>query len=154
MDMEPAVVTRQTFNVLGVQSRIDPRTADYRSIWEKQFEPHHDFVRRLATEPGYYGMYFPSEVPGKVDFIAGMAVADTGEIPRGLVVREVPVAQYAVFECKMDAIGSTWEKIYGGWLADSEQYAEDESKACFEYFPPGADEGKALVSIHVPLRAK
>jgi predicted transcriptional regulator YdeE len=128
--------------------------ADYRSIWEQQFEPHHDFVRKLATEQGYYGIYFPSKVPGKVDFIAGMAVAEDIKVPEDLVMREIPAARYAVLECKMDAIGSTWEAIYGGWLTDSEQYAEDESKACFEYFPPGADEGKALVSINVPLKSK
>ena len=83
-------------------------------------------MRKLATEEGYYAIYFPSEVPGKVDFIAGMAVGDAGRIPENLVLREVPAAQYAVFECQMDAIGTTWQAIYGGWLANSEQYAEDE----------------------------
>jgi len=152
--MEPRLVTRQAFKVLGVQSRIDPTRADYHSIWEKRYMPHHDVVLKLAKEEGYYGIYFSSEVPGKVDFLAGMAVGDVGKIPDDLVLREVPAAQYAVFECQMDAIGPTWQTIYNSWLANSEQYAEDESKACFEYFPPVADEGKTPVSINVPLKTK
>lgn len=152
--MEPRLVTRQAFNVLGIQSCIDPRNADYRSIWENQFEPHHDFIRKLAKEEGYYGIYFYSELSGKVDFLAGMAVGDVGEVPEGLVLREVPAAQYAVFECQMDAIGSTWHAIYSSWLADSEQFVEDEGKACFEYYPPGSEEGKITLSISVPVKTK
>jgi predicted transcriptional regulator YdeE len=154
MRMTPEVFSRRSFNVLGVQSRIDPLTADYGTIWEEQFSPHHAFVRELAVEAGYYGVYFASPAPGQVDFIAGMAVGDVESYPAALVLRTVSAGQYAVFQCSMDAIGPTWQAIYNDWLANSGVYAEDETRASFEYFPPGVEEGKAPVSINVPLKAK
>jgi predicted transcriptional regulator YdeE len=152
--MVPQLVSKRSFKVLGVQSRIDPFTADYRRIWEKQFDPHHAFVRQLAIEEGYYGVYFATTAPGLADFLAGMAVGEVGKIPEELVLRTVPGGQYAEFQCEMDGIGPTWQAIYDTWLANSEEYAEDENRACFEYFPPGVREGKAPVSINVPLKAK
>ena len=93
-------------------------------------------------------------MPDKGDFLTGMAVGDVGKILEGLALREAPSPQYALFECQMDVIGPTWQTIYDNWLANSEEYAEDKRKACFEYFPPGAAEGKAPVSISVPLKTK
>jgi predicted transcriptional regulator YdeE len=61
-----------------------------------------------------------------------------------------------VFQCGLDAIGPTWQAVYNDWLAKSVEYEyeEDETRASFEYFPPGGGEEKALVSINVPLKAK
>jgi AraC family transcriptional regulator len=152
--MEPAITTRGSFQVLGIQVRIEPMSADYRAIWEDQFMPHHDAVRAVARDPGYYGVYFPCDEPGKVDLVAGMAVEELEQIPDGLVVREVPAGQYAVVECEMAEIGTTWGSVYGSWLPSSERYAEDPTRACFEYFPPGVEKGEARVSIHVAVKEK
>lgn len=154
MVMEPKLISKRSFSVLGVQSRIDPFKADYRKIWEEKFVPYHDVVRKLSNEEGYYGVYFSSATPGQVEFIAGMAVGDVERTPDDLVLRTVPAGLYAVFQCGMDGIGQTWQTIYDNWLPNSEQYTQDESRACFEYFPPGVEEGKTPVSINVPLKAK
>jgi predicted transcriptional regulator YdeE len=152
--MEPKIITRETFTVLGVQNRIDPMNTDYATIWEKQFMPHHDTIRALAVDPGYFGVYFGTEEPGEVDFIAGMSVGTVDTVPEGLVMRDVTATRYVVVECSMDTIGPTWGFIYGEWLAKSDTYAEDTEKACFEYFPPGIDKGEGKVSIHVPVIEK
>jgi predicted transcriptional regulator YdeE len=152
--MEPKITTRESFTVLGVLNRIDPMSADYSTIWEKQFMPYHDTIRALANDTGYFGVYFGTEEPGKVDFIAGMSVGAVDHVPEGLVMREVPTAQYAVVDCGMDAIGPTWGFIYGEWLQKSDRYTEATEKACFEYFPPGIEKGEGKVSIHVPVIEK
>ena len=152
--MEASLVTRPRFSVLGVQTRINPWEADYPGIWANQYMPHDAVVRKLAEGEGHYAVYFAAGEPGKVDMLAGMMVGDVEAVPPGLALRGVPAAQYAVFECTMNEIGSTWKAIYDSWLPGSVDYEGDDSKACFEYFPPGSERGMAPVSIHVALKSR
>lgn len=152
--MEPKFITKEAFNVMGIMARIKPDAADYQAIWSGQFDPVHDQVRAFSTSEGYYGVYFATDEPGMVDMLAGMAVGSADTVPEGLVVRIVPAAEYAVFECAMDALRPTWGAIYGRWLPSSEQHEQDETKACFEFFPPGSETGESPVLIHVPLKGK
>jgi predicted transcriptional regulator YdeE len=152
--MQPDFINREAFSVMGILNRIDPMTADYQAIWGGQFGPVHDQVKAQSTDQGCYGVYFATDEPGMADMLAGMAVGAVADVPEGLVLREVPTATYAVFECAMDALGPTWAAIYEEWLPASDQYEEDETKACLEYFPPGAEDGRAPVLIHVPVKNK
>lgn len=151
--MEPlSIGMRDAFNVLGVQVRIDPWKADYRQIWEEQYMPHDEAVSELATQEGYYAVYFSTDEPGKVDMLAGRATGDVDAVPEGLTLREVKAACRAVFECQLHEIATTWQAIYDVWLAGSEKYANDDGKGCFEYFPPGSEEGKVPLTIHVAVK--
>jgi len=81
-----------------------------------------------------------------------MAVGEVASIPNGLVVREVPAARYAVFECTLKTIGETWDRIFQDWLPAS-QYENDAPLPSFECFPPDdARAGDFPVSIYVPVR--
>lgn len=153
--MEPVSIDmREAFSVLGVQVRIDPWKTDYREIWEEQYMPHDGAVSALATEEGHYAVYFSTDEPGKVDMIAGRAAGHVEEVPEGLALREVQAARRAVFECQLHEIASTWQRIYEVWFAASEEYTVDDSKGCFEFFPPGSAEGTVPLSIHVAVKSK
>jgi len=151
--MQPDVITkREAFKVLGVQTRIEPMSADYMKLWTETYMPHDATIRAASGEGGSYGLYFGTEEHGKADFLAGMAVKAVDAIPAPLVLREVPEAEYAVFKCPMSGIGDTWRGIYQDWLPGSKEYAETEGKPCFEYYPPGVHEGRALVEIYIPVK--
>ena len=153
--METTIVTRETFTVLGVQARIDPKNADYGMIWNQQFMPHHEFIKSLAVEEGYYGVYFATGEPGMTDMLACMRVGELpSQLPEGLVAREIPAAQYVVATCGMNAIGATWQYLYEEWVPNSTEYTVDPTKADFEYFPPNCETGVAPVTIYVPVRKK
>lgn len=151
--MEPKITTIGEFRVLGVQTIIDPRTADYQALWGKDFTPYHETIKALAAGPEYYGVYFPTSEPNKVAFVAGMAVAALHQTPAGLTVRTIEKMLCAIFECQMATIGQTWGYIYGGWLATSREYAEAPGKPCFEYFPVNESCEPTNVLIHVPIIA-
>lgn len=151
--MKPELVEHETFRVLGIQRRIDPMNTDYMKLWRDELGPYYATIGRLGRGEGWYGVYFPSEEEGKVDFVAGMVVGDLDEVPEGLVVRDIPAAKMAVFTASIDNLGETWRNIYSGWLAEA-GLAGDHTTACFEYFPPGAEMGKADVSISVPVKGK
>ena len=151
--MEPEIVTRAESAVLGVTARINPTQADYREIWERRFMPRHAEIAARAVEKSYYGVYYGTDQPGLVDFVAGM-VADVGEsVPEGLAHRVVPAGLYAKFRCTMGSIGPTWGAIYGQWLPAS-AYVEDEARPALEHYPPETMGPDSPVEIYVAVKAK
>ncbi|MBM3477013.1 MAG: GyrI-like domain-containing protein [Armatimonadetes bacterium] len=150
--LQPSFTDRDAFWVLGIQERANPMQVDYPAFWAR-FEQRLADVQPLATGPDGYGVYFPIGEPDVVDVFGGVAVLPGAAAPEGLVLREVPGGQYAVFECTMQAIGQTWGTICGEW-APASDYDVDHTKPCFEHFPPGCHEGTEPVRIFVPVRRK
>ncbi len=151
--MEAEIITRGESAVLGVTARINPAQADYKAIWEQQFTPRHAEIAARAVEKSYFGVYYGTDQPGLVDFVAGMAVPVGERAPEGLTHRVVPGGLYAKFRCAMSAIGPTWGAIYGQWLPAS-PYAEDESRPALEHYPPEMMGPDSPVEIYVAVKAK
>jgi len=78
-----------------------------------------------------------------------MAVKDVTATPKDLVLREIPAAQYAVFECHVHKIGETYQFIFREWLPNS-HYAFSELAPAFEQYPPEGDD-ESPVLIHIPI---
>jgi len=151
--MEPKIVRKDAFTVIGVPARGNPMTMDYRDIWENRFMKVHDQVKPLSAEDAYFGAYFATEEENVVDMIAGVAAADDAQAPEGLAARELPAADYAVFECKLAGIAETWQAIMAQWLPAS-GYAYDPSKAAFEQYPSDCQGPDSDVSIFVPVKPR
>ncbi len=149
--MEPAISSKESFHVMGVAARGNPMTMDYEDIWTNQFMRHQDHVASVSTRPECYGVYFETDEENIVDMVAGMAVPAGTEAPEGLVVREVPAATCAVFDCTLSTIAQTWGQIMGQWLPGS-GYAFDTPKPAVEIYPPGPCDMNAGVQICVPVR--
>ncbi len=150
MGAEPQFVDREAFWVLGITERIEPMSADYHALW-RRYEARVAEVHATSSDPGCYGVYFPCEEAGRVDFIAGAVVPAEAAVADGLVKREVPAAHYAVFECRVSTIGATWGRIFGDWLPTS-GYQADHSLPSFEYFPP-VEEADHPCVIYQPVTA-
>lgn len=149
--MQPTIESRTSFWVLGIQERADPREVDYSALWGR-FEASYAQVEALAVGPNAYGVYFPTDnVADPVDVFAGMAVPPGTDAPNGLVLREVPAGEYAVFECGMADIGETWNRALNDWLP-SAPYQADQQTPCFEEFAPGCREGTQPVRVFMALR--
>ena len=151
--MNAEIVERADAKVLGTMARINPMEADYRALWDGQFDPHTAEVAAHAVEEGYYSVYYATEEEGKADYIAGQMVGDVADVSEGLTLRAVPGGTCARFDCKMAAIGQTWGAIYGQWLPAS-AYEQDETRPSLEYYPPGAMGPEADVAIFVPVKRK
>ena len=152
--MKPKITGRDAFVVLGTMTRITPadeNSDNYGLIW-KNFESFHDQIKPLSTDGAYYGVSFATGEEGGFDYVAGMAVADVDAPPEGLVIRNVPAARYAVFECPMQSIGDTYRTIFSEWLPSS-PYTLSSSAPSFEQYPPAEEEG-SLVRIHIPIEEK
>jgi predicted transcriptional regulator YdeE len=150
--LEPTLERKDAFWVLGIQERANPMAVDYGAFWAR-FSARLAEVQPLATEPAAYEVHFPTEEEGVADVFGGMAVPASVTVPEGLILREVPAAECAVFECTMSDIGATWGAIFGEWLPTS-GYEHDPSKAPFEQFRPGCHEGTVPVQIFLPVRKR
>jgi AraC family transcriptional regulator len=150
--MEPRIIHRETFALLGLVERFSHDEDDFEGIW-KRFMRYHNQIQALSTDGAYYGASF-AVAPGKeMDYLAGMAVDQVDDVPEGLTVREVPASRYAVFECTVETIGDTYDWIFGQWLeiAPYARPGERSPKADFEHYPPAADSADRPVLIHIAL---
>ncbi|MBI2301870.1 MAG: GyrI-like domain-containing protein [Armatimonadetes bacterium] len=151
--MQPTFRDRPALTFLGIQRRINHNTVDWGALWEQEYLPRLPEILPFATEDACHGLYYSTDDPQLLDFIAGRPVSGVGEAPEGMVLRDLPAAHEAVFECGMGEIGPTWDYVMGQWLPASE-YAHDEAAPCYERFAPGCHEGTVPVTIHVPVRRK
>ena len=148
----PDVLHRERFRVMGrviTVTRGTEHPDTFRSIW-KDFEAHHETVKRWSTDARYYGVSFSTGREGRIDYLAGMAVNSVEEIPGGLVIREIPAATYAVFACSVQTIGQTYGYIFGQWRSTAGSPIED-TRPAFEQYP-AAGATSAPVLIHIPIR--
>lgn len=152
--MNPEIIEREAFSVLGLLTRLTPEEQNeqsFRSIWNA-FEARHEAIRRHSVGGAYYGLSFPTGQPGTVDYLAAMAVSLPAEVPQGLIAREVPASRYAVFECEMRAIGETYRFIFAEWLPGA-GVRPSPAAPVFEQYPPEGRESLP-VRIHVPIEKR
>jgi predicted transcriptional regulator YdeE len=153
--MEPTICERHAFTVMGTSTRMSPSEEtgeNYTKIWS-DFERYNEQLKQLSIDRKYYGVTFPTQQQNLIDYVTAMAVPDRSEpVAEGLVVRTVPAAQYAVFECPVEKIGRTYQYIMGQWLPAS-QYSINPSAASFEEYPPEG-QGDLPVCIYIPVSEK
>ena len=149
--MEPEIVKRDAFIVMGIAERVAPTEEDattYERIW-RRFEGLHDQIKQHSTDQAYYGVSFATDEEGVFDYVAGMAVEKVLATSADLVIREVPAARCAVFECPIEHIGETYRCIFGEWFPKS-PYAVDGVAPSLERYPPVGEEG-VPIQIHIPV---
>ena len=154
--MEPKIVSRKAFRVMGVVGHFASAAENFGQLWEEKYMSFHEQIEPLSAGEGHYGVYLGADHTQPIDYLAGMAVRgaqDAAGAPQGVEVREVPAALYAVFECSFQAIGPTYGYIWGEWL-QSAPYEQDTSKLGFDYFPPGTTDGGSSMEIWFPITKK
>lgn len=149
--MAPRMATVPPLKVLGVASRIRRGSESpeaFARIW-KTFESRHREIQSVATGKVYYGVTFPTADESVTDYLAGMEVPAGTTSPAGLEVRPIPGGAYAVFECRVDAIGPTYQYVFGTWLPSATVQFEA-GRPSFEQYPD--DPAERPVLIHIPVR--
>jgi predicted transcriptional regulator YdeE len=151
---EPAMCNREAFTLMGTACRMTPSEEtgeNYANVWS-DFERYNEQLKQISTDKKYYGVTFGTQQPGQVDYITAMAVPDrTSTIDQDLVIRRIPAAQYAVFECPVQQIGPTYQYIMSKWLPAS-PYTISPSAPSFEEYPPEGQDGP--VFIYIPVTKK
>jgi predicted transcriptional regulator YdeE len=149
--MEPRIAARAPFAVLGVATRVSRGSESpelFTRIW-KEFESYRQRIAAVAIGRHYFGVSFPTDQEGETDYVAGMMVGDDAPVLPGLDRRTVSGGQFAVFECRVEAIGAMYQHIFTVW-APGATVRFDPAVPVFEEYPEST--AQQPVCIHVPLR--
>lgn len=149
--LEPRIIERGSFTVVGVGAAGQLGEFNYSEIWEKQYMPMDALLKSYSLDGGSYGLTF-----GEGDhliYLAGVAVAKLPVLTPGTRTFEVPAAKYAVFECLLSTMTATVQEVYGQWFYQS-GFELDPRAVGFEYYLPYNGVGEMLVEIYVPVQPK
>lgn len=122
--MEPRIVERTSFHVVGMADRFTPATNTRIPILWERFVPRMDAIphRRGATTLGVCveaGADTCGE--GGFTYVAGVEVDRLDAVPEGMIALTIPENRYAVFTHSghVSRINDTVRQIWGAWLPTS-----------------------------------
>jgi AraC family transcriptional regulator len=148
--MQPKIVTKPAFTVVGLRIHTKPMTQEIPQLWD-QFVPRMGEVGPVSEAQVSYGLmdnFDPQK--GELDYMAGNPVGRVEALPTGMARWDVPANTYAVFETTLTTIGEAFGYIYNGWLPTS-GYAQAASPY-FERYPETFGPDNAALSIYIPVK--
>jgi predicted transcriptional regulator YdeE len=157
--MEPHFEKRNAFRVLGVEDdacKMETTDPGFHDLWMNRFMSRHDDVQPHSTDQAYYGVWIntlPDGGFGDGRHLAAMAVGSDAPVPDGWVVREIPAAEYAVFDSNLRDVGDATEFALRHWLPNSD-YEMDTPKPRFDFMPPDTVGPESPVSVWIPVRRR
>ena len=102
MTMEPKIVTKDEFNVVGMRYYGENKNNEISQLWDR-FVPRIHEIKNPVTRDITFGVCYPVENQAEnseFEYIAAVEVHDFDEIAEGMVGRTVPTQKYAVFTHK------------------------------------------------------
>lgn len=148
--MTPALTWREPLTVLGVARPVTRGTESpdlFSAIW-KAFESRQAEIRPVAMTGRYYGVTFPTGDVNVTDYLAGMEIPSSALCPEGLEARSLPGGSYVAFECQVEAIGATYQHVFGTWLPGA-TVQFDAGRPSFEEYPE--DVSREPVRLWIPV---
>jgi predicted transcriptional regulator YdeE len=142
---------REPFAVLGVVSHVRRGSETpglFAGIW-RRFESRRQEIESLSIGAHYFGVNFPTDTEDVTDYLAGMMVVADAPCPKGLERRTVSGGRFAVFECPVEAIGESYQHIFGVWLPGA-TVRLDPAMPVFEEYPESGSQQP--VCVHVPIQ--
>ena len=102
--MEPKIVTKPAFTVVGMKYRGRNEQNEIPQLWER-FMPRAQEVTPKANPRQYYGVMDNfDEKTREFDYLAGFEVDGASKVPSGMESWQVPEQTYAVFPCNLKSI--------------------------------------------------
>ena len=150
--MEPRIVTKATFTVIGLKYHGKNAEGEISELWPRFLQRVGEIEHLIKPEIAY-GVCGPMEEDGSFDYVAGFEVESAADIPAGMVKWAVPEQTYVVFPCTLEKIGETYSFISQSWLPDSDYEWGDgpDFELYDETFSPD-DEGSGKLYIYVPVK--
>ena len=148
--MEPKIVSKPAFTAVGLEYYGKNEHNEISGIWD-QFNPRMHEIKNIID--GAFGLCQPPDPSGAFKYLASMAVSSVDDLPKGMLVWEVPAQTYAVFPCTLKTIHETYRNAFETWIpAAGYQYANGPD---FEYYDETFDLqniDQAILYIYLPVK--
>lgn len=117
--MECKVVSVSSKKVIGMEYRGKNENGEIPKLWEVFMQKYTQI--KTPSPENMYGLYYDYDETGTFTSFAGMETSEVTAIPEGMVLREIPEGDYAVFTFKghISEIGAFWQKIYTQYMAEN-----------------------------------
>ena len=120
-EMEPKFITRPAFAIVGMRYFGKNENQEIKALWGVANTRFGEL--KHIVDDGAYGICTNIEgaQPGEFEYVAGLKVSNTEDIPEGMVLREQPAQKYAVFTHvgSLETLQATYNYIYHVWLPQS-----------------------------------
>jgi predicted transcriptional regulator YdeE len=149
-DMEPKIVTKPAFTVVGMLYHGKNENNEIAQMW-RQFNPRIKEIEHMGLQDAY-GVCGAAEEDGAFKYVAGLEVSNLGDLPTGMVSWEVPEQTYVVLPCTLKTIGEAYQYAFKTWIPQSGYQAGDgpDFELYDESFHP--DEEGSVLYVYVPIK--
>jgi len=149
--MEPKIVTKPAFTVVGMKYRGENKENEIAQMW-REFIPRIKEIKHISNDEVSYGVCSDLEDTDVFEYVAGMEVDSAADIPEGMVSWRVPEQKYAVFTCTLQTLHTAYKHAFQTWLPQSGYQRGDglDFELYDETFDPEA-EGSELY-IYIPIK--
>jgi predicted transcriptional regulator YdeE len=150
-DMEPKIVTKPAFSVVGLLYHGKNENNEIPGLWE-QVNPRFDEIKAKVDPPIGYGVCGSMDDQGAFDYMAGFEVTRVEGVPAGMTSWEVPEQTYAVFPCTLKTIHDAYQYAFQTWLPSS-GYQQGEGPD-FELYDEEFDHADPdpRLTIYIPIK--
>ncbi|HRJ41770.1 MAG: GyrI-like domain-containing protein [Caldilineaceae bacterium] len=151
--MQPQIVNKPPFTVVGMQIRTQPMSPAIPQLWDR-FAPRIDEIGSIVEPHVSYGVMGHYDEKMGFDYMAGVAADQSGDLPGGMCTWDVPAYTYAVFEATLPTLGEVFGKIYNGWLAEAGYQPLPD--LCFERYGEtfNPEDPNSKLSVYIPVEKK
>jgi AraC family transcriptional regulator len=145
--MEPKIVTKAAFDVVGMSYQGKNENNDISRVWDL-FIPRIDEIEDKAGDA--YGVCGQVEPDGSFHYLAGIEVSQVDDQPEDMTHWTVPEQTYAAFPCTLQTIHETFRHAYQNWLPQSGYKQTDGPD--LEFYPPefNAETGTGMF-VYIPV---
>lgn len=158
--LNPTFKTKPAFRVIGKTCQSTMKNNTIPALWGT-FGTYCDSIPGTIHSRTALGICYFEDCGEMTDetpftYLAGMEVNPGQAVPEGMVARDVPTAEYAVFEHhgSLENLHNTYNAIYGQWMPHSgyERSQVDDFEVYDERFKFG--EPDSIMEIWVPVSKK
>jgi AraC family transcriptional regulator len=149
MDLQPTIITKPAFSVVGLLLHTQPMSPDIPALWDK-FVPRMAEIPHPAAEHASYGLMGRFDpATGMFDYMAGNLVTQVDQLPASMSRWDIAASTYAVLETTMTGIGETMDYLQRTWLPASEYDPSDAPS--FERYGEAFSPDNPVLEIYVPV---
>jgi len=149
------IVTRKAFRVAGMRYAGKNEHAEIPKMWD-EFIPRSNELSDNQDPGVFFGV--ARSIPGVpesegFEYLAGVQVSTTTQIPAGMVAWEIPALTYAVLPANdVPGIAPVSDFFYKEWLPKSTEWEMGEG-IMIEYYPPEYPQ-HLVIYLNFPVQPK
>jgi predicted transcriptional regulator YdeE len=150
-EMEPRIVTKPAFTVVGMLYRGKNENNEIKQMWD-EFVPRINEIQHTTDWHESYGVCSDYDEEEVFEYVAGVPVVSAENIPDGMVSWDVPEQTYAVFPCTLPTIHEAYEHAFENWLPGSGYQRADGPD--FELYDRNfnPERGELQMHIYIPIK--